>query len=80
MNDKDYQNALYNILSDKISQEYIIEILKFCNPTNIHISDNPRKDVFVCGIKSVGSKILNDILQYSPEKYTEIVQKMKGFK
>lgn len=79
MNEKDYKNAINNILSDECSKNYLINILTFCSPLEINISDNDRKDVFLSGIKTVGVKILDDILLYSPEKYTEIVQKMKGF-
>ena len=78
MNDKDVNNAINNILSDYPTKQYLVEILKLSAPLDVCFSDSDRKDAFNLGKKIIGEKILNDILLYKPEKYTEITQLMKG--
>lgn len=78
MNDKDFKNCIFNAFNDMYSSRYLIELLKYCSPLEQSVSDNLRKDDFAIGVKSVGQKILDDILLYCPEKYLEITKKMKG--
>lgn len=78
MNEKDVSNAINNILIDNLAKQYLVELLKLAAPLDVCFSDSDRKDAFNLGKKIIGEKILNDILLYKPEKYTEITQMMKG--
>lgn len=78
MNEKDVSNAINNILIDNPAKQYLVELLKLTAPLDVCFSDSDRKDAFNLGKKIIGEKILNDILLYKPEKYTEITQMMKG--
>lgn len=67
---KDLKLSVRNALADEYSASLLVEILKISNPFQISPCGSPYNE----GLRTVGKRILDWVLEYAPEKYTEVVQ------
>ena len=74
MDEKDFKYVVRNTLNDKSSRAFVVELLKISRPDAISPTGKPYAE----GSRFVGQTVLDWILKYSPEKYLEIIQEMKG--
>lgn len=70
---KDLKLAVRNSVNDEYSASLLVEIVKQSDPFQISPTGSPFNE----GLRFVGNKILDWILEYAPEKYTEFVQAVK---
>lgn len=70
---EDLKLSVINSLSDKYSASLLVEIVKISDPFQISPTGSPYNE----GLRCVGNQILDWILEYAPERYTEFVQAVK---
>lgn len=70
---KDLKLSVRNSLANEYSASLLVEILKISAPFQISSAGSPYNE----GLRTVGNKILDWVLEYAPEKYTEVVQAIK---
>lgn len=71
---KELKLAVRNSIDDEYSASLIVEILKISNPFLVSPNGSPYNE----GLRCVGNHILDWVLEYAPEKYTELVQSVKN--